>query len=62
MNHVMTACQNNSLRMNNVSGAMIVAQMDILPDLQLSDETVTVSGILLALTQRSCQDMIVVDR
>jgi dTDP-4-amino-4,6-dideoxygalactose transaminase len=32
MNHVMTACQNNSLRMNNVSGAMIVAQMDELSD------------------------------
>ena len=32
MNHVMTSCQNNSLRMNNVSGAMIVAQMDELSD------------------------------
>jgi len=32
MTHVMTSCQNNSLRMNNVSGAMIVAQMDELSD------------------------------
>eukprot|EP01045_Picozoa_sp_COSAG04_P020528 COSAG04_NODE_2110_length_4764_cov_6.290979_2_plen_165_part_00 len=31
MTKAMTGCANNSLRMNNVSGAMIVAQMGVLP-------------------------------